>query len=152
MDIMIKGQHKHMATTTTNLMNEISKEKNLDKFKKRMQAEYVDENISSMLIKLINIKGVTIPEIIRDSNLAKGYVYEIINGTKKNPARDKVLAILIAIGCDINEVNNFLKRAGIAAIDERNVRDSLIYFCINSGFDVLKTNDLLINENCNPLE
>ena len=74
---MVKGQHKHMATTTTNLMNEISKEKNLDKFKKRMQAEYVDENISSMLIKLINIKGVTIPEIIRDSNLAKGYVYEI---------------------------------------------------------------------------
>ena len=44
---------------------------------------------------MIGVKGLTTSEVVAASGISRNYVYNILNGDKKNPGRDKVIALCI---------------------------------------------------------
>ena len=70
-------------------------------------------------------------EVIADSNLDKDYATQITNGTRRNPGRDKALALCIAAGMKKDEINRALKLLNISPLYSRNKRDSVLLLCIN---------------------
>ena len=89
----------------------------------------------------IALKGLVISQVIMDSGISRNYVYNILNGNKKNPGRDKVIALCIAAGMDLTEVNRGLKIAGHNSLYPKNPRDIQIASLINRGEkSVLKIN------------
>lgn len=48
-------------------------------------------------------------QVIADCNLDKDYATQITNGTKRNPGRDKALALCIAAGMKKDEINRAMK-------------------------------------------
>ena len=98
-------------------------------------------------------KGIEIKDIAAGSNINPNYVYQLINGRKKNPGRDKVLAICIASGMDYRETNRALEVAGHRALYPKDERDAWIAISINNGErDVVKVNELLDSKGLKVME
>lgn len=80
-------------------------------------------------------------DIVRRSGISRNYVYNILNGVTKNPGRDKIIAICIAAGMDLNHLNRGLKISGHNSLYPKNTRDIYIASCVNRGMnDVTKIN------------
>ena len=66
--------------------------------------------------------------ISQEAMLHTSYVGNIINGKKRNPSRDALIAICLAIGTELEEVQYLLKYAGQAPLYVRRKRDVIIWF------------------------
>ena len=80
------------------------------------------------------------------------YAYQIVNGTKANPGRDKILCLCIAARMDINEIRRALEISNCAILYARNTRDAIIIKHINTeDFSVANINDDLYTHDISPL-
>lgn len=92
-------------------------------------------------------------DVIRRSGISRNYVYNILNGIKKKPGRDKVLALCIGSSMTFSETQKALEIAGLAPIYPRNDRDVWIAVAINQGVSsVLQVNLMLEKQNMEPLD
>ena len=87
--------------------------------------EYLNEYIAEHRI--------VVSEMIERSGISKNYIYNILNGVTKHPGRDKVIAVCIAAGMDLNELNRGLKISGNNGLYPKNERDIHIASCVNRG-------------------
>jgi DNA-binding phage protein len=78
-------------------------------------------------------KNVT--DVIRRSGISRNYVYNILNGNKSNPGRDKVLALCIGAGMNFSQTQRGLEISGLAPLYPKNERDVRISIAINQGID-----------------
>ena len=75
------------------------------------------------------------------SRISKDYVYQITNGKKLNPGRDKIIALCIACGMSFSETNRALEISGTGILYAKNERDIRIAICINNHLlDVTRVN------------
>ena len=75
--------------------------------------------------------GIVVNEMIKKSGVSKNYIYNILNGDTKHPGRDKVIAVCIAAGMDLKDLNKGLKLSGNNPLYPKNERDIHIANCIN---------------------
>ena len=101
---------------------------------------------------LIENKKLRKSEIITRSNLDKNYAYQIFNGTKTNPSRDKVLMLAFGMGLDFNETAVLLKYARLPELYVRDPRDSIIIFCLENHLNLIQTNEQLMDNGLEILE
>jgi hypothetical protein len=72
-------------------------------------------------------------EIIRASNLANTYAYQILNGTRKKPARMKIVALCLGCRLTLPETQRALEIAGHRKLYPRDPGDAILIFNINNG-------------------
>ncbi len=94
--------------------------------------------------KLLCEKKLKKAQVVSKLNINKGYAYEILR-QEKHPDRDKVLQFAIAMELSILETQNMLNRCGYACLYGKNLRDTVIYFCIIKQKSIIDTNLLLYN-------
>lgn len=111
---------------------------------------FVDESLAEYLHILLKQKKLTISTFVDHTQLAKSYIYKIFNGDKI-PTKDKLLQLVFTFGASLEEAQMMFKRANIAPLYSKNLRDSIIIFCIHKKYDVFKVNDELINNKEKPL-
>lgn len=98
-------------------------------------------------------KKLPVADVMNNSRINKNYGYNIINGTRKRPSRDKVLALCIGAGMDFDEVQNSLELAELPLLNPRNERDVRIAAGVNNRIlDVLKLNIELEEKGLEPLQ
>lgn len=107
--------------------------------------------LSIYLTNLIEEKAMEKSRLIRLSGLDRGYVYDILAG-KKNPSRDKVLALCFAMSLSAEDTQQLLKSTGYAPLYVRLERDSIILFGLEHGISLMETNELLFEMNYDVLE
>jgi len=90
--------------------------------------------------------GLDITDIITRSRISKNYVYQITNGVKKRPTRDKIIALSIAAGMDVAHVNRSLRIGGCNALYPKNKRDIYIAECINLGKTDITDVNIILDE------
>lgn len=66
--------------------------------------------------------------ISKEAGLDRSYVGNIVRGKKNSPSRDSLIAICLAIGTTIDEVQYLLKYSGHAPLYVRRKRDVIIWF------------------------
>ncbi len=97
-------------------------------------------------------KDISMASVMNNSRLNKNYGYNIVNGTRKNPGRDKVLALCIGAEMSFDDVQKALKLANHPLLNPRNERDVRIAVAINNRTrDVIKVNLKLEEHNLEPL-
>lgn len=105
------------------------------------------------LRKFIADNGLSMATVMNKSQINKNYGYNIINGTRKNPGRDKVLALCIGAGMQFDDVQKALELAGQPGLSPRDERDIRISVAINNRLcDVLKLNIHLEENELSPLD
>lgn len=104
--------------------------------------ESVERSLSDYLNQLLASKGLSRPRVIRAAGLNPTFGYQIFTG-QRNPSRDKVLQLTLAMGCTLTETNRALQAAGHSALYCKSRRDAIIIFCIERGCDLHGTDEEL---------
>ena len=102
-----------------------------------------DRVLSDYLQQLLDERGLLQSKVVAEARLNRTYGYEIFSGLKKNPARDKVLAIALAMGLTLTETNRVLQAANRNELYCKNRRDAIIIFALEHGYPLQRTNETL---------
>lgn len=139
-----------MNTTTDELLK-ILKNKNVDTYLEENKDELVNQPLKDYLNKLLAEKNLTIPEVVKNSNMAQVYTNQIFSGVKKNPSRDKLIQLCFGMNADFDETQTILKYSGYAPLYPRDKRDSIIISAFMNNLPLMKCNEMLDENNLSPL-
>lgn len=108
-------------------------------------------SLCTYLNALLEEKQVNKSEMIKLSGLDRTYTYQILSGAKKNPDRDKVLAICFALKLSFEETQNLLKTAKYPILYARIKKDSIIIFALQHNASLADVNEMLYDFGFNTL-
>lgn len=131
--------------STDELLALIAKEQSISKFLDENNREFDHTTLNRELDRLLCKSHKSKAEIIRLTNLDKTYVYQIFDGSKPNPSRNKLLAICIAMGADLHETQTVLRLGHSEQLHPRNLRDSVIIYAVNHKTTVWNLNQILFD-------
>ena len=94
-------------------------------------------------LSLPEVQNTSTAELIRKSGIERTYVYQILNGRKRNPSKDKILRLCLAAGCTLNETIRALEIADTPGLYARNKRDMILVYAIQNGLSADDANLLL---------
>lgn len=125
----------------------------LEEFEEKYPAEFLDNDahIGNYLADLLWKYDKKASVVSRDALLNQSYVGNIINGKKRNPSRDALLAICLTIGTSLEEAQYLLKYAGQAPLYVRRKRDVIIWFGFMKHMTLDEVDEKLQERNFRPL-
>ena len=132
-----------MKKTTGELLASLHAKKNFVDFLRDEIDEIYFKTVDEYLSLLMAEKKLKKSDVIVKSNLDKNYAYQIFNGTKTNPSREKLIMLSFGMGLSSEETNKLLKIAGLCDLYIRSPRDSAIIFCLDRKKTLLETNEIL---------
>ena len=127
--------------------------KSYDEFEARYLKQFVgnDDRIGEYLEKLLwkyDKNQATVSEL---AGLNRAYVGNIVRGRNNDPSRDVLIAICLAIGTTVDEVQHLLRYAGHNPLYVRRKRDVIIWFGFMKKRSVVDVNIDLDNHECSLL-
>lgn len=137
-----------MKKKTDDLVNEIVESENIARYLNSNEDEFLKTSFHIYLRELLEKSGLKVSQIV-DASCQGEYIYKVFRGVK-NPGRDVMLSISLAMKLDSEEVRHLLRIAHLPSLDARNRRDSIIMFALNKKLTVPDTNDILyqFDEKC----
>lgn len=106
-------------------------------------AEYLPKRtLAAALQLLVQKHGIKKAEAIRRAELAEVYGYQIFSGLRV-PERKKLLALVIGMQLDLEEVQTLLKSTGYAPLYAKNPFDCVVIFGLCKKLTVAELNDML---------
>ncbi len=135
---------------TGQLENELAASDDVKKFLHDNAENFREFTLAQYLKKLLAEKNLTRAQVIRESLLDEGYAQHIFGG-RKNPSREKILSLALAMKLSTEEANRLLYYAGHEKLYARNRRDDVIAYALNVNKTVLQTNELLTDLQLEPL-
>ena len=99
-------------------------------------------DLPAYLQQLLDEKGLERPRVVKAAGLNPTYGYEIFTGGKK-PSRDKLLQIVFAMECSLQEANRVLQAGGHNELYCKNRRDAIIIFCLEHRYGLMRTDQEL---------
>ena len=141
-----------MEKTTNELLEILESKKSIEAFFYEEIDELIFSSLSEYLELLISEKKLRKSTVIKRSNLDKNYAYQIFNGNKEKPSRNKVIMLAFGMGLSVLETRKLLKVAGVSDLYARNPRDSIIIYCLNKGLSLIDANEHLNDYNLELLE
>ena len=139
-----------MRKDTEELENELADSNNFEDFHNINEDNFQDFTLAQYLSYLLAEKNLSKADVVKKSELGD-YAYHIFAGRKKNPARNKILSIALAMELSIKETNYLLYYAGVEKLYIRNEWDSIIMYALENKLSVKSANELLNNFSEKPL-
>lgn len=131
-----------MDKSTEELTNELTNSDNINEYVNDNKSELINIALSQYLENLLTSKNLTKSTVIAKSNLSRTYAYQIFDG-KKNPTRDKLVALCFGFQLSADETQRVLKIAKLPILYPRLKRDSLILFALQKQYTIIECNNLL---------
>ena len=130
---------------TQELLNEICQSNDIDKYFNANSNELMKNTFSQYLNMLIDKSKMGKSKIIKESGIERVYSYQIFNG-EKHPSRNKILALIFALGAEIDESQRLLYLGGVNKLYPRDKRDSVIIFAIENKKTLNETDEMLFDK------
>lgn len=120
-----------------------------------LEVELAEEEIRyfyQYLNQYVGEKKIPMSQVISSSKINKNYVYNITNGSKKRPGRDKIIALCFGAAMTYEEINRGLEIGGCCRLNPKDARDVWIsVFANRKQYDILELNILLEQQGLAPL-
>jgi len=128
--------------STSNLENELKKSVSIEVFLQEHQEELTVSDLPTQLQALIESKGLTKADVVKESNLNEIYAYQILSGARR-PSRDKLLAVCFAMKATLDETQTLLRQSGFAPLYVKNRRDSIIIVALAHEHTIIQLNSAM---------
>ncbi len=129
---------------TKELFNALTETKHIDEFLLNHEAELSKVELHTYLYELTERAGMTIAQLMDKASIAKSLTYQIFNG-QRVPNRNLVIRIALVLKLDVEDTQRLLRIAKKGELYPRVQRDAAIIFCIQHGYSLIDTNELLEN-------
>lgn len=123
-------------------LSSIRTEKDLKEYTGYLNTVCNYQSFAGYLNAKIVEKGESVASVIHIAQIQRNYGYQILNGSK-NPGRNKVIALSLAVKFSLDDTQRALTLAGESILYSKNKRDSIIIFSIQKSLSVQETNELL---------
>lgn len=134
---------------TSGLLGQLGNIKNDEEFEKYISENtfnnYSDDKNNALTFSayynsILAEKSIPLKNAIKESGLPD-YAYQIVNGTRNNPGREKIICLCIAAHMNITETKRALEIAQARILYPKNIRDAIIIKHINTDdFSVMNIN------------
>ena len=132
-----------MKVTTKELENRIKKAQSTDELKAILSV-LPQTTFSVRIDQLCRQYGKTFSQVQVSSGITKSLFYAIVNGTR-NPKKDHIIKIGLAIGLSLEEVNELLKLAKLKELYAKNKEDAIVIFGLRNRLPIAQIEELLID-------
>lgn len=132
--------------TTDELNHQIKAATDIEDFLKKNKHQMLTGSLPEYLNTLLSQKGINRADVVRGSQLDRGYVYQIFSG-EKTPSRDKLIALAFGLSLSDAEVQKMLKLSGNRELYARDERDACILFALQKKKNIFEINELLADRN-----
>lgn len=140
-----------MEKDTDELVHELAEAEGVEGFLADNRDNFREYTLAEYLAVLLEDKELSKAEVIRKSHIEQIYAYHIFAGRKKNPSRNKTLALALAMELTPEETGRLLYYAGNERLYVRNSWDSVLLYALQHHLTVEITNELLIDLSEKPL-
>ena len=140
-----------MPKSTEELKNDLHQASGLEGFLVDNQKNFCQYTLAEYLHHLLEEKHLIKMDVVRDSLLERLYAYHIFAGRKKNPSRNKVISLALAMKLTPEETQYLLYYAGVEQLYVRNPRDSILWYALDHHMSVIDTNIMLQKISESPL-
>ena len=131
------------------ILGEAKKKEALDNYLKDLKEESDGLNLQNYLNEMMAKNERQLSDVARDSGLSSNYLYNIVNGSRKNPSRMKIIGICIACHMTLAQTQRALEIAGKGILYPRDPADAIIIFNINAeNWSVTDINEQLYEHGC----
>ena len=103
----------------------------------------LDDTFAVMLLKLIDLKGLTDVECYKRANVSKQTWYKILNEKNYRPSKNTVIAFAISLELTLKETNQLLATVGFTLSKSLTFDVIVEYFIQNKVYDVMIINEVL---------
>lgn len=105
-----------------------------------------DESFSECLIRMIDERGLSDPDVYKKANIDRKHFNHIINTKDYRPKKETAVALAIGLKLNLNDTNTLLERAGFVLSDSIKF-DLIIRYCIKKGiYNIFEINEILFEE------
>ena len=120
------------------MFTEIGTCKNLKKYFADNEMSFDKISFSNQLKWLIVKNGQSKRYLIEQRNIEKSYFYQILSA-RRNPSRDKILKIALAMKLNLGETQRLLIAAEKSVLYPKRKKDAVIICCINNQHNLHET-------------
>ena len=132
-----------MPKSTEELKSDLHQASGLEGFLVDNQKDFRRYTLAEYLNHLLAEKHLSTMDVVRDSSLERLYAYHIFAGRKRNPSRNKVISLALAMKLTPEETQYLLYYAGAEHLYVRNPRDSILWYALDHHMSVVDTNIML---------
>ena len=136
--------------TTNELMDELMKAHNIGEYLKANSEHMISDELPTYLSNILKKKSLVKSAVIKRSELSEVMGYQIFSGTR-NPSRDSLISICIAMELDVEQTQELLKVAQFAPLYPKSKRDCIIINGIANRKSVTQINESLYDNAENTL-
>ncbi len=133
----------NIQKSTDELLKILNQEEEIESYIEENKDDLIDLSLSDYLDDMLKKYDISKNLAINNSELNQIYGYQIFDGKKKNPSRDKLIQLIFGMGLNIKDTQRLLKIAGVNELYPRIKRDSIIIFAINKKINVTQCDELL---------
>ena len=106
--------------------------------------DFVSCSFRDLIKPVIQARKISSASMIKDSGINRRYYFDILSG-KKNPSRNYVIRILLALKLTIQDAQWTLRAAGYSQLYVRNRRDAVIIYAFEHSISIKTCNEMLCN-------
>ena len=103
----------------------------------------MDDNFAVMLLKLIDVKGITDVECYKKANVSKQTWYKIMNEKDYKPSKNTVISFAIALELSLEEAKHLLATVGFTLSKSSKFDIIIEYFLVSGEYDIFTINETL---------
>lgn len=133
----------NIQKSTDELLKILNSKDTIESYIEENKADIIDITLSEYLEDMLKKYNIPKNRVINASGLNQIYAYQIFDGKKKNPSRDKLIQLIFGMKLDITDAQRLLKTAGVNELYPRIKRDSIIIFALNKKISVSECDELL---------
>lgn len=112
---------------------------------------HLEEKFSRMLLRLIDERGMTDPQVYNRAFMTRQHFSKIRNNKNYQPGKPTALALSIALMLNLDDTIEFLRTAGLT-LSKSLLSDVIIEYHIRKGiYDIFQINEMLLAFDQEPL-